>query len=210
MALRGQASWTPATFHGLLTTLAYDLSQAALPVARSAVPSRTLASAMTARFNGVVLGKEGQEGWSDLFVPHFWAVILHDGRGPVYPGVNARYLVFFVNSRDDPRLSEGYPVDPNDGRRLTKAEFEFGIRENERRYKLNPGGGRSQYMIVMKDSHDAPLPVGPALGTFFFTIGMESFERNEAPGIVERAFERMIQQDGPGSGVEPAARIRLG
>lgn len=203
---RGEPTWTPATFYGFLTTLAVDLSQAALPIARAVVPSRTLAEAMTARFNGVIDGV----GLSDLFVPHFWAVILHDGRGPVYPGVNSKFLVFFADSKDDPRLSNGYPVDPSDQRRLTKAEFEFGIAENHRRFLLNPSGGKYQYMIVVKDQAGDPISVGPAEGSFFFTIGMEHFEQSVAPEIIANAFDRMISDYGPLSGDAPAARARLG
>ena len=136
-------------------------------------------------------------------------MILHDGRKAVYPGKGAKFLVYYVNAKDNPRLKNGYPVYPQDQRRLTKEQFYAGVEENRRREALNPGGGPYQFMVVVKDRDGLPNSSAPAAGTFFFTEGMEQFERDVAPRIVADAFDRMIASIVPRSGSAPAAKVTL-
>lgn len=82
-----------------------------------------------------------------LEVPHYWAVYYHEGvRGPIRPR-RSKYLVWFQKAKDDPRLNNGVgPVRGRDIRRLTKQQWEDGLRRNylRRRRGLRP------FMIVVR------------------------------------------------------------
>lgn len=103
-----------------------------------------------------------------LYLPHHWAVYVHDGRGPVRP-VEKRWLVWFQNPADDPRTAGGrnYPVRASDARRLSPAEWEMGMLENAARR----AAGQEPYMIVTKLSGPVTFPKHFE----FFTKGMEGF-----------------------------------
>lgn len=182
--------FNPSVFDTFLVTLAHDLAQEALPYAKAVIPSDTLRRQLTVEFFG--------PGRSALRVESFWAVILHDGRGPVNPGKGATFLVYYVDPLDDPRLDNGYPIYPEDQKRLTKAQFYEGIAENRRREQINPEGGPYQFMIVVENNGE-PWSTGPAKGTYFFSEGMEAFE-HAADDFIFRAFDRMIAEHAPRSG----------
>jgi hypothetical protein len=115
-----------------------------------------------------------------LYIPHYWAVYYHDGRGPVQP-VSARKLVFFNNPDDDPRLEGGYPVRVSDIRKLTKEEYDEGLRRNAERRR----SGGEPFMFVV-DS------VGPAgAHPFFDDLAQGAAARAEDPAV--EAFDRAIQ-----------------
>lgn len=75
-----------------------------------------------------------------LGVPHYWAVYIHQGYGPFLtrweagkdplPGQTRRpkWLVWFDNPADDPRLMTGYPVRETDIVRLTKEQWRAVVR----------------------------------------------------------------------------------
>lgn len=66
------------------------------------IPSKVLRRAC--RFQETketVLGSSGQ-----LYIPHYWAVILHDGRRAVRTR-GRKFLVWYKNPRQDPRLQGG-------------------------------------------------------------------------------------------------------
>lgn len=92
---------------------------------------RTMIESRTLR-NAIRLIIHENEGRAELFIPHYWAVWYHDGRGPVKP-VSARKLVFFDDPNDDPRLKGGYPVTPAQVKRLTKSQYQEGLRRNAER-----------------------------------------------------------------------------
>jgi hypothetical protein len=99
----------------------------------------------------------------DVYLPHYWAIYEHDGRGPIdmAPG---KYMIYFPDIRDDPRVDGGtnYPItSPRERRKLTKEEFVQFAEENKRRGKDNP--------IMVVASH-----VGPSAGTYFFTRAGDS------------------------------------
>lgn len=192
------AEFSVGALDGFLTALALELAELAMPIAREVIPSRTLRAQLTVEFLG--------PGRSALRVESFWALILHDGRGPVRPGKGATFLVYYVDPLDDPRLSNGYPIHPSDQRRLTASDFYFGIAENRRREQLNPAGGPQQYMIVVKDDGGNPASTGPAAGTFFFTEGMETFE-NSIDDLVLARFDSMVRSLTPPKETGPAIRI---
>ena len=114
----------------------------------------------------------------DLFIPHYWAVWYHDGRGSVSP-VTARKLVFFDNPNDDPRLAGGRPVRESQVRRLTKEQYQEGLRRN----RVRPPGARPFMYVV--DS------VGPSSPRPFFRQ-LEKGAAQRADPVVLREFEREL------------------
>ncbi len=89
----------------------------------------------------------------DIYVPHYWALIHHDGRKSVKP-VTARKLVWFPDIRNDPRVAGGlqYPIRMDQRRRLTKAQFKAGVLRN----KTQPG-----FMVISKKSGPTKRPNNP-------------------------------------------------
>ncbi|MCP4612143.1 MAG: hypothetical protein GY845_25895 [Planctomycetes bacterium] len=121
-------------------------------------------------------------------VPHYWAVIIHEGRGPS-PKSGPGLLIWFSDPKNDPRLRNGkYPVTRADVRHLTKAEFQRGVKRNrpiiaeylrrtgKRARDLTSSDYRNMnlYMIVAKRS---PGSGGGVLGNPFMANngGMRGF-----------------------------------
>lgn len=123
-----------------------------------------------------------------LFIPHYWAIYQHDGRGSVRPQT-ARSLVFFVDPKDDPRLRGGYPIRVKDIRKLTRDEFEEGQRMNQEMYAQSPGGGRMQYMVII----NAVGPTRPNKSYKFFEDGMRMFPQ-EAGAIALRHIRQFMSR----------------
>lgn len=158
------------------------------------IPSRTLRDALQRRNFGLK---------GDLFIPHFWALFVHDGRGPFGPK-SARFLVFFQDPNDDPRKPT--PEREASARKLTRGEFDAGIAENRRLQALNPTGGPMQHMIVVRNRDGSPGRVGGVRGSFFFTVGAQQFERKVDKIVLER-FDRFVKSHIINETV--TARIRL-
>lgn len=148
------------------------------------IPSRTLRNAMEI----VLEADDLRDNEGALFIPHYWAEYLHDGRGPVQPR-QAKFIVFFRRPQDDPRLSRGYPIRVSDVRRLTKSEFDQGLARNRRNAEL----GLPPHMYVLKDERGDPRAAAPSEGTRWF-------ERNEGvssrvgPEILE-LFDELIERE---------------
>jgi hypothetical protein len=83
--------------NALTRELAGEAQLRALP----AITSRTLQRALE-------LNRQSASVIS-LHIPHYWAVFVHDGHGPVNmpPG---KYMAAFRDPRLDPRLASGYPI----------------------------------------------------------------------------------------------------
>lgn len=129
-----------------------------------------------------------------LWVPHYWAIYVHNGRGDAGP-VSSTYLVWFRNPQDDPRYPGGkYPVKRSDIKRLTKEQFqEWASRNREiiRDYKKRTGKTRldsSDYesmrlpMIVAKRS---PRTLGGHMAgrRFDYDKGVPFFDNNDVRGM---------------------------
>jgi hypothetical protein len=80
---------------------------------------------------------------AEMYLPHYWAVYLHYGRGPAYPATSS-VLVYFRKPEDDPRYDGGYPVG-RPPRRLTKQEMQYWSRENRQADRE----GRPRPMVVV-------------------------------------------------------------
>jgi hypothetical protein len=123
---------------------------------------------------------DAPEARAELFIPHYWAVYYHDGRGPLVP-VNANKLVFFADPKDDPRLVNGYPVRATDIIRLTKEDYQAGLAENARRR----ANGEGPFMFVLDT-------VGPAKARpFFEELARGAADR--ASDVVLAEFDDFIQ-----------------
>jgi hypothetical protein len=163
-----------ADFNGSLVIekVLRQLGNAELRRVKGMIGSKTLRAAIT-----LIIDESKQR--ADLFIPHYWAIWYHDGRGRVSP-VNARKLVFFDDPNDDPRIQGGRPVTESQVRRLTKEQYREGLRRNQER----AAAGRRPFMYVV-DS------VGPAAPRPFFKK-LEQGAADRADVIVAREFEREL------------------
>lgn len=114
-----------------------------LAAMRALIGSSTLRAAAT-------LIVDAQLGQANIVIPHYWAVYYHDGRSG-FSAPDGRFLVFFADPEDDPRIEGGYPITREDVRRLTREEFEAGLAENQARAEA----GEGPFMFVVRS-------VGPA------------------------------------------------
>jgi hypothetical protein len=140
-----------------------DLSFQAKRVAKPHVPSRALRSSLDVLFEGTDKG--------GLYIPHYWAVYIHDGRTRGFGPRRTTYLVWFTNPKDDPRLRGGYPRRAREIRRLDEfpGAFQHGLRRNAQRRAR----GLKPFMVVTKFQ---PRPLAPS---YFFTgAHMKRFEAN--------------------------------
>lgn len=187
----------PFTPEEMLLRAARETALAAARRARPLIPSRTLRAAL--RIDEEI---DGTTVRAILSVPHYWALYLHDGRGPIQakPG---GFLVFFRDIRDDPRVSNGFPVRMSDIVRLTKEQFREGLRRN--RQHLAAGGSPLEVpMIVVRR-------VGPAAGVAFFSEGLAGFVDSEGGTIISGEFDRWIQSIvDDGLHETSTVRVRLG
>jgi hypothetical protein len=152
-----------------------ELGQQELARVKGIIGSKTLRAAIT-----LIIDESEQR--ADLFIPHYWAIWYHDGRGSVSP-VSARKLVFFDDPNDDPRIQGGRPVHESDVRRLTAEQYRDGLRRNQERH----AAGRRPFMYVV-DS------VGPSAPRPFFSK-LEQGAAKRAEPIVLREFERELLRD---------------
>jgi hypothetical protein len=165
-----------------------------LELARTLIGSRTLREA--ARL--IVDAQAGPDGQvARIVIPHYWAVYYHDGR-PGFSAPAGRFLVFFRDPEDDPRLAGGYPVGPEDVRHLTRAEFERGLEENARAALE----GSEPFMFVLRS-------VGPAgAHPFFDELARGAAERMDflAEAAIDAYIQDNIDEEGP---EKRTARVRL-
>jgi len=147
-----------------------EIGERELRLVRKSIGSKTLRAAIR-----LIINESEQR--ADLFIPHYWAVWYHDGRGSVSP-VNARKLVFFDDPNDDPRLRNGRPVKETDVRRLTEEQYREGLRRNRER----AGRGGRAFMYVV----DAVGPSRPR--PFFDRLAQGASQRADDVGL--RTFER--------------------
>lgn len=144
--------------------------------AKRIIGSRTLKAAVR-----LIIDENEQR--ADLFIPHYWAIWYHDGRGRVSP-VSARKLVFFDNKNNDPRLPGGrYPETEAQVRRLTRRQYQDGLRINRERAEL----GLRPFMFVV-DSVRASRP-----RPFFDRLSQGSAKR--ADPVALRIFERELLRE---------------
>ncbi len=149
-----------------------ELGERELRLVKKSIGSKTLRAAVR-----LIVDESKQR--ADLFIPHYWAIYYHDGRGSVSPR-SARKLVFFDNPNDDPRLAGGYPVRASQVQRLTREQYNEGLRRNQERARK---GGRPFMYVVDGVGPSKPKP-------FFKRLSQGSAQRAEP--IVRKEFEREL------------------
>ena len=131
----------------IIRRILQDLGARELRLVKKSIGSKTLRAAIRLVIN------ESEER-ADLFIPHYWAIYYHDGRGAFGPDT-ARKLVFFDDPNDDPRIKGGRPVRESDVRRLTKDQYREGLRRNQERASR---GGRPFMYVVDSVGPSRPRP----------------------------------------------------
>lgn len=164
-----------------------DLLTKADVVIRPRIPSSTLREAMRKTFD--VKGRRFSKG--SLFIPHYWAVMVHDGHRP-FRAKDATFLVYFADEADDPRKPN--PARLADQVRLTKGQFDAGLLENLRLANVNPQGGSQQHMIIVKTPKGRPGLVKATAASPFFSEGAAPFER-QVDAIVLAKFDSFIRRN---------------
>ena len=144
--------------------LVTKLGRAAIKKARPGIPSRALRKALNLFVLNNLIAR--------MQIPHYWAIYVHDGRGPFSAGSRggpAQFLVWFRNPREDPRLvpSGVTPVRARNRRRLTREQFLRGLEANAEAKEL----GLPPPMIITR------RVTSPSFARKFFDnrIGMRGF-----------------------------------
>ncbi len=165
-------------FRDPMIRLLAEIGRMAKAQARGAIDSQTLKDALTIDLFPI-------EQQAVVGVPHYWAIYYHDGRGPINakPG---KFLVYFKDPANDPRIARGYPERAADIIRLTKAQFYNSLRAGE--------------LIVTKH-------VGPSTPHPFFTRGMDGFQDKVHPAA--RRFMSSVLADFIGPVEKDSTKIRL-
>lgn len=106
---------------------------------------------------------------TSLYIPHYWALYVHDGRGP-FSASAGRYLVWFRDPGEDPRLAGSGGQTPERAsqlRHLGPDEFRFWLDQN----RIAREEGQQPPMIVVRAVRKGTR------GDFFFdnTVGMLGF-----------------------------------
>lgn len=134
----------------LLPELAEELSKKGYERAQVSILSSQLR-------NGLQRKRRAASIWA-LHVPHYWAVYVHDGRGPATPK-NAAFLVWFRNPRNDPRLNNGRsPERLAQTRRLSSSQFKYWSAKNReivKRYRRRTG----KKILTSSDYEAMQLPM---------------------------------------------------
>jgi hypothetical protein len=155
------------------------LGAVAIRNARARCKSKTLRRSMEFIQDAPLKGR--------VFVPHYWAVYFHEGRGGVPRKAlkKGRFLVWYKNPRLDPRNAGGYPVRASEQRRLNLSKKEF--------RRLRKAG----QIIVTKSS-------GPAIGAPFLDrcLTVEETDR-----IAKEEFDTFVR--GLAFREKSTARVRL-
>lgn len=149
------------------------------------IPSRTLRASLEVRLDEIVGTMTAV-----LSVPHYWALYVHDGRGPI--SKQKGFLVFFRNPHEDPRLAGGYAVRAAQIRHLSRTEWKAGLERNRRH--IAAGGDPFDAPMIVVWKRNGVSKVGPAAGAFFFTKGMAGFLEQEAAPEINTRFDRHVQQ----------------
>lgn len=106
--------------------------------AKPSIPSTTLREALRP-----IVDLPGQVG--RLHITHYWALFVHDGRRGGFGPKRGRYLVWFRDPKQDPRLRGGKtPARAAQLRQLTGAQWRAGLKAN----RAARAAGQPPVMIV--------------------------------------------------------------
>lgn len=95
-----------------------DIGRMGMSFVRPKIPSKTLRRSMRFEPQPTTIGVAGR-----IHIPHYWALYVHEGRGP-FAMPRGRFMVWFKDPRQDPRLRDGKtPERVSQLRHLTAEEF---------------------------------------------------------------------------------------
>jgi hypothetical protein len=123
------------------------LKAGALNFTRVATPSRTLKNAMTVSYRALPRLHQ-----IIVHIPHYWATYYHDGSGPVTMP-KGKYMVWFRDPKDDPRLKGGFPVKRSQVRTLNLSKERFSQLVKEGKIIIRQSVGRRQGKFFTKDAY---------------------------------------------------------
>jgi len=126
----------------------------AMARAREVIPSETLKRGLHYAITGPETGY--------LEVPHYWAVYVHDGHGPVG---GDQVVVWFIPPELDPRIPNGNPERLAEKRSLTASEIAFGLELN--RHARRGGVPPNRWPMQVHSGTKKGVS-----GSYFFTDGM--------------------------------------
>lgn len=175
-----------------ISRLAHQLAELAAAKARPLVASKSRTLGRLLRV--VDYPPSRNKARSAAYIPHYWAIYVHDGRG-TFAAPAGKYLIWFRDPRNDPRHRGNYVERLSEKRTLTKQDFEFWLGENRRVIE--------QYRKTNKDLplHLIPVPMivvervrkGVAPANFFDNgIGMAGFGQ-QASGHAQAEFSKHVQ-----------------
>lgn len=142
-----------------------------LPHIKKNIPSKTIRNSMKHEVSSD--GKRIQ-----FHTPYYWAGWYFDGTGRKTPK-NSRYLIFFRDPKDDPRIEGGYPKTKAEVRKLTREEFAYWAGMNRQAERA----GRPWPMIVTKQS-------GPFKGIRPFRNTLSARHRRELDRIAKQHIDK--------------------
>lgn len=139
--------------------------------------SRTLRENIETR---IEIGEPGDVDRVVMHLPFYWAKYVHDGRDSIELPAG-KYMTFFPNVRDDPRVDGGanYPRERGDRRSLTSEEFKRFSKINYENRKL----GLPPIMVVTE-------VVGPFEGEHFFDL---AWELVSSSGVADQIVAASLQ-----------------
>jgi|TARA_Y100000296_G_scaffold86150_1_gene124871 hypothetical protein len=139
------------------------------------IKSKTLRKSLTYRIK--------DSNTIELRFPYYWWIYVHEGTKA--KKAKKRLLVWYPNSRDDPRLKGGYPKTLSQVKELTRKDFQKGIEENKRRRSL----GLPPFMRYRK-------MVPPVPGEFFFDKALKSVNLlNQVDSTIRGSLKDIAELD---------------
>jgi hypothetical protein len=126
-----------------------------------------------------------------IYIPHYWAIYVHDGRGPFGP-TKGTYLCWFRNPADDPRLDAGRQVERHANvRHLTPEQWLYWLKMNRVARAL----GNDPPMIVTRYVSKSTPPTNFFLNTGGMA-GLREQVQAEINPLVQEYFHDLLDAEG--------------
>jgi len=175
----------PDYFIQFLDPTIKDLRDLLYKQSMSSIPSSTLRESLE-------IAQEGR-GSLKAQVPHFWATILHDGRGAVRKNPDGPMLAYYRDVTNDPRIANGYPERLDQVLKLSEVispeQFRADVKSGE---------------LILARS------VGPTQATNFFDndVGFSGFKQKVVDTVLAR-FRQFSKAYATGVSFEVRTRVTI-
>ena len=175
----------PDYFIQFLDPTIKDLRDLLFKQSVSSIPSNTLRASLKIVADG--------RGSLKAQVPHFWASILHDGRGPVKKDPEGPMLAYYRDVTNDPRVNTGYPERLDQVRKLSEVI-------SRQQFSDDLASGE----LILRRS------VGPTQATDFFDndVGFSGFKEKVANTVLAR-FKKFSKAYAKGVSFEVRTRVTI-